>query len=124
MKLRTSMTASPATATGVATMAGVLEALDVDDADGDGDAAAVAAGDAGVVASGVAVLDGDPEPAVDVEPNPPIAYVRATKSASQTKYWMMPAITDSMKRNDRVSLVINFAIGAATSAAASTTSGL
>ena len=40
------------------------------------------------------------------------------------KYWMMPAMIDSMKRSERVSLVMNFAIGAATSAAATAISGL
>jgi hypothetical protein len=67
------MIARPATATGVATTAGVLAELAFDEAVGDGVGAAVAAGDAGVVASGVAVLDGDPDPALDEEPNPPIA---------------------------------------------------
>jgi len=40
------------------------------------------------------------------------------------KYWMIPAITDSMKRSERDSLVMNFVTGAAMSAAARTTSGL
>ena len=40
------------------------------------------------------------------------------------KYCRIPDITDSMNRSERDSLVMSFAIGAATSAAATGTSGL
>src|ERR1700722_12371242 len=118
------MMARPAIATGVATTVAVLAAEAADD-DGDGDAADDGAGDAPEVGRGVAVAEGVPFVAAgEDEPKPPTRNVRATNRASQMKYWKMPAMIDSMNRSDRVSLVMNFAIGAATSAAARTISGL
>src|SRR5580704_4779698 len=104
------MMARPAMATGVATTVAALAAEEADD-DGEGDAAADGAGDVDDVGSGVAVADGVPLVAAgDEEPNPPTTKVSATKSASQMKYWKMPAMIDSMNRSARDSLVMNFAI--------------
>ena len=71
-------------------------------------------------AVGVAIVDA----LLFEEGKPPIRYVRATNIASQMKYCRIPDITDSMNRSARDSLVMSFAIGAATSAAATGTSGL